>query len=160
MIGKSLFGSGGKVLSNQSKTTMIAEEYWLNVCWPICLSVFYKLSIIVSLMSEQEQEKKKRKKKRLSSLETERTESELFPELMKGLEELEKESKYVDIQVCPKCKGTLVRRVGSMTGDMSAHMGWTPTVLKATNRPTRVRDVVMMAEAKDAESERRRKETK
>jgi predicted RNA-binding Zn-ribbon protein involved in translation (DUF1610 family) len=124
-------------------------------------------------MSEQEQEKKKRKKKRLSSLETERTESELFPELMKGLEELEKESKYVDIQVCPKCKGTLVRRVGSMTGDMSAHMGWTPpkyecrecgwrerTVLKATNRPTRVRDVVMMAEAKDAESERRRKETK
>jgi len=125
-------------------------------------------------MSEQEQEKKKRKKKRhLNLLETERVESELFPELMKGLEELEKEKKYVDIQVCPKCKGPLVRRVGSMFGDMSGHMGLTPpkfecrecgwrerTVLKATNRPTSIKDVVIMAEAKDAENERRRKETK
>jgi rubrerythrin len=125
-------------------------------------------------MSEQEQEKKKRKKKRhLNLLETERVESELFPELMKGLEELEKEKKYVDIQVCPKCKSPLVRRVGSMLGDMSGHMGLTPpkfecrecgwrerTVLKATNRPTSIKDVVIMAEAKDAENERRRKETK
>jgi uncharacterized protein YbaR (Trm112 family) len=126
-------------------------------------------------MSEQEQEKRKRKKKKQlsSSLETERAESELFPELMKGLEELEKEKKYVDIQVCPKCKGPLVRRVGSMTGDMSAHMGWTPPkyecrecgwrerpVLKATNRPTSIRDVIVMAEAKDAENDRRRKKTK
>jgi hypothetical protein len=124
-------------------------------------------------MSEQEQEKKKRKKKKhLSSLETKGAESELFPELMKGLEELEKEKKYVDIQVCPKCKSPLVRRVGSMTGDMSAHIGWTPpkyecrecgwrekTVLKATNRPTSIKDVVVMAEAKDAENERKRKET-
>ena len=125
-------------------------------------------------MSEQEQEKKKRKKKRhLSFLETEKAESELFPELMKGLEELEKEKKYVDIQVCPKCKGPLVRRVGSMAGDMSAHMGLTPakyecrecgwrerTVLKATNRPTSVKDVVIMAEAKDAENERKKRENK
>jgi RNase P subunit RPR2 len=125
-------------------------------------------------MSEQEQEKKKRKKKkRLSLLETERAESELFPELMKGFEELEKEKKYVDVQVCPKCKSPLVRRVGSMAGDMSGHMGWTPPkyecrecgwrerlVLKATNKPTTVKDVVIMAEAKDAENERRRKETK
>jgi len=125
-------------------------------------------------MSEQEQEKKKRKKKkRLNVLETERVESELFPELMRGLEELEKEKKYVDIQVCPKCKGPLVSRIGSMTGDMSAHMGLTPPkyecrecgwrerlVLKATNRPTSVKDVVIMAKAKDAENERRRKETK
>jgi RNase P subunit RPR2 len=123
-------------------------------------------------MSEQEQEKKKRKKKRhLSSLETERAESELFPELIKGLEELEKEKKYVDIQVCPKCKSPLVRRVGSMTGDMSAHLGWTPPkyecrecgwteriVLKATNRPTSIKDAVIMAEAKDAEKDRKRKE--
>jgi len=125
-------------------------------------------------MSEQEQDKKKRKKKEHpSSLETERAESELFPELMKGLEELEKEKKHVDIQVCPKCKSPLVRRVGSMTGDMSAHMGWIPPkyecrecgwrerlVLKATNRPTSIKDVVVMAEAKDAENERGRKETK
>jgi len=121
-----------------------------------------------------EQEKKKRKKKQYpSSLETERAESELFPELMKGLEDLEKEKKYIDIQVCPKCKSPLVRRVGSMTGDVLAHMGWTPPkyecrecgwrerlVLKATNRPTSIKDVVAMAEAKDAENERRRKETK
>ncbi len=117
---------------------------------------------------EQENEKKKRKKKRHATLlETERVQSELFPELMKDLEELEKEKKYVDIQVCPKCKGPLVRRVGSMAGDMSAHMGLTPpkyecrecgwrerTVLKATNRPTSVKDVVIMAEAKNAENER------
>jgi uncharacterized protein with PIN domain len=121
-------------------------------------------------MSEQEQEKKKRKKRRHPSLlETERVESELFPELMKGLEELEKEKKHVDIQVCPRCKGPLVHRVGSMVGDMSAHMGLAPpkyecrecgwrerTVLKATNRPTSVKDVVIMAEARDAENERKK----
>ncbi len=125
-------------------------------------------------MSEQEQETKKKKKKRHAALlETERVESELFPELMKGLEELEKEKKYVDIQVCPKCKGPLVHRVSSMAGDMSAHMGLTPpkyecrecgwrerTVLMATNRPTSVRDVVIMAEAKDAENERKKRESK
>jgi len=105
-------------------------------------------------------------------LESERVESELFPELIEALEELEKERKYVDIQVCPKCKGPLVRRVGSMTGDMSGHMGLTPPkyecrecgwrerlVLKATNRPTSIKDVAIMAEAKDAEDERQRRET-
>ena len=88
------------------------------------------------------------------------------------MEELEKEKKYVDIQVCHNCKSPLVRRVGSMVGDMSGHMGLTPpkfecrecgwrerTVLKATNRPTSIKDVVIMAEAKDAENERKRKET-
>jgi RNase P subunit RPR2 len=125
-------------------------------------------------MSEQEQETKKRKKKKqLSLLESERVESESSQELMRVLEELEKEKKFVDVQVCPNCKSPLVRRVGSMTGDMSGHMGWTPPkyecrecgwrerlVLKATNRPTRVKDVTIMAEAKDAENERRRKEFK
>ena len=121
-------------------------------------------------MSEQEQ-KKKKKKKHLSLLESEKSESELLPELVKALEELEKERKYVDIQVCPKCKGPLVRRVGSMTGDISGHMGLTPPkyecrecgwrerlVLKATNRPTSVKDVVIMAEAKDAENQRKKKD--
>jgi uncharacterized protein with PIN domain len=123
-------------------------------------------------MSEQEKENKRRKKKEhLNLLETERAESELVPELVKGLEELEKEKKYVDIQVCPKCKGPLVRRVGSMAGDMLGHMGLTPPkyecrecgwrerlVLRATNRPTSAKDVVIMAEAKDAENQRRKKE--
>src|SRR4030042_5148732 len=138
------------------------------------LLVFLQCSMVVLSMSEQEQENKKRKKKKHRSLlETERVESELFPELMRGMEGLEKEKKYVDMQVCPKCKGPLVRRVGSMIGDMSGHMGLTPPkyecrecgwreriVLKATNRPTSVKDVVIMAETKDAENERRRKETK
>ena len=76
-------------------------------------------------MSGQEQ-KKKKKKRHLSLLESEKSESELLPELVKALEELEKEKKHVDIQVCPKCKGPLVRRVGSMIGDISGHMGLTP----------------------------------
>jgi uncharacterized protein with PIN domain len=122
---------------------------------------------------EQEQKKKKKKKKQLTVLETEKVESELLSELVEALDELEKEKKYVDIQVCPKCKSPLVRRVGSMIGDMSAHMGFTPpkyecrecgwrerTVLKATNKPTTVREVVIMAEAKDADIERKRKEKK
>jgi RNase P subunit RPR2 len=126
-------------------------------------------------MSEQEEEqkKKKKKKKQLTVLETEKIESELLPPLVEALEELEKEKKYVDIQVCPKCKSPLVRKVGSMVGDMSAHMGFTPpkyecrecgwrerTVLKATNKPTTVKEVVIMAEAKDADVERKRKEKK
>jgi uncharacterized protein with PIN domain len=126
----------------------------------------------VTGMSEDERErkKKKKKKKQLTVLQTEKVESELLPELVEALDELEKEKNYLDIQVCPKCKSPLVRRVGSMIGDMSAHMGFTApkyecrecgwrerTVLKATNKPTTVREVVVMAEAKDADDERRRK---
>jgi len=123
-------------------------------------------------MSEQEQ-KKKRKKKHQSLLETQKVESELLPEFVNALDQLEKERRYVDIQVCPKCKVPLVRRVGPMMGDMSGHMGLTPPkfecrncgwrerlVLKATNRPTSVKDVVIMAEAKDAENQRRKKDNK
>jgi ribosomal protein S19 len=127
----------------------------------------------MSQEEEQEQKKKKKKKKQLTTLETEKFKSELLPELVKTLKELKNEKKFVDIQVCPKCKSPLVRQVGSMVGDMSAHMGFTPpkyecrecswrerTVLKATNKPTTIRDVVIMAEAKDASTARRRKEKK
>jgi predicted nucleic acid-binding Zn ribbon protein len=57
-----------------------------------------------------------------------------------------------------------------MVGGMSAHMGFTPPkyecrecgwrerlVLKATNKPTTVKEVVVMAEAKDAENERQKR---
>ena len=123
-------------------------------------------------MSEEEQgqKKKKKKKKQLTVLEKEKVESELLPQLVEALDELEKEKKYVDIQICPKCKSPLVRRVGSMIGDMSAHMGFTApkyecrecgwrerTVLKATNKPTTVREVVVMAEAKEADIKEKRK---
>ncbi|MDR0372760.1 MAG: hypothetical protein LBI79_04280 [Nitrososphaerota archaeon] len=46
-----------------------------------------------------------------------------MPELVETLDELAEEKKYVDIQVCPKCKNPLIRRVSSMLGDMSGHMG-------------------------------------
>ena len=115
-------------------------------------------------MSEEKQ-KRKKKKKQFTVLEAKKVESELMLGLVDALDELGKEKKYVDIQVCPKCKGPLVQRVGSMLGDTLAHMGLSPpkyecrecgwrerTVLKATNRPTTVSDVVIMAEAKDATS--------
>lgn len=115
-------------------------------------------------MSEQEQKKKKRKKKKqLAVMETEQIESEL-PELVEVLEELEKEKKYVDVQICPHCKSAKVRRVKSMQGDALGHMGIAPPkyeckkcgwrgnlVVKASNKPTTVKDVALMAEANEAE---------
>ena len=119
---------------------------------------------------EQKQKKKKKKKKQIIVLETEKVESKLLPELVEALDDLEKEKKYVDIQVCPCCKSPKVRRVGSMKGDMSGHMGLTPPkyecrecgwrerlVVKATNRPTSVKDVVIMAEAVEADKERQKR---
>lgn len=118
-------------------------------------------------MSEQEQRKKK-KKKRQSLLEVEKVDSELLPELVDALDELEKQRKYTDIQVCPNCKSPKVRRVKSMHGDISAHMGLTSpkyecpecgwrerTVVKATNRPTSIQDVVIMAEARDSDKKKK-----
>ena len=119
---------------------------------------------------EQEQKKKKKRKRQTLVLETEKAESRLLPELVEALDKLEKEGKHVDIAVCPKCKSPQIRRVKSMGGDMFSHMGLTPPeyecrecgwrgkdFLKATNKPTTVRDVVLMAEAKEADSEKYRK---
>jgi rubrerythrin len=118
----------------------------------------------VICLSEQEQkeEKKKKKKKRSIVLETE-VESEL-EELVEVLDELEKEKKYMDIQICPHCKSPKGRRVNSMEGDVMGRMGLTPPkyecpkcgwqeklVVKATNKPTTVKDVVLMTEATEAE---------
>ncbi len=103
--------------------------------------------------------KKKKQKSQLSLVETEQVESELLPELVDKLEELAKEKKFIDIQICPKCKSPLTRRVGSMGGDVFSHMGVTPAkyecgecswrermILKATNKSTTIRDVVIMAD--------------
>ena len=126
-------------------------------------------------MAETQTQKKKRKKRQLAILEQvqEETAIQNAIEVTQALEELEKQGTRLDIQVCPKCKSPLVRRVGSMVGDMFSHMGFTPpiyecrecgwrerTVLKATNKPTTVKDVVIMAEAKDTDIERKRKEKK
>jgi predicted RNA-binding protein with PUA domain len=123
--------------------------------------------------TEQAQKRKRKRKRQLMVLELEKVESELLPELVEALEKLEKEGKHVDIAVCPKCKSPRIRRVNTMCGDMFSHMGLTPPqyecrdcgwrgkhFLKTTNKPTTVRDVVIMAEAKDADLEKRRKEKK
>jgi hypothetical protein len=110
-------------------------------------------------------EKKRRKKKRqqqLMILKEDETESQVFLDLIKVLEDLEKEGKLVDIQICPRCKGTKVRRVRTVSGDLWGHMGILPPkfeckecgwrarlVLQATNRPLSIKDVAVIAEASD-----------
>jgi len=109
---------------------------------------------------EEEQRKKKRRKRQLTLLKQEEILSETFSEMMAVLEELRKEGKYVDVQVCPRCKSAKVRRVGSMSGDMSGHMAITPVkyecldcgwrerlVIKATNRPLGLKEMTIIAEA-------------
>lgn len=110
----------------------------------------------------QVKQKKKKKRRQVNILEQETTESIFLPELVKVLDELEKEKKYLDVQVCPKCKSPLIYRVDSL-GDMWAHIGITPPnyqcrecgwrqkiVLKASNKSTTVKDIAIMAESKDA----------
>ncbi|MDR2719238.1 MAG: hypothetical protein LBC03_00305 [Nitrososphaerota archaeon] len=117
-------------------------------------------------MSETQQKKKKKKQQsQLSLMETEHIESTLLPEIVEKLNELAKEKKYLDIQVCPKCKSPLIKRVESMSGDIFSHMGFTPPKyeckecswrgyieLKATNKPTTVKEVVIMAEANEIDN--------
>jgi RNase P subunit RPR2 len=106
-------------------------------------------------------EKKKRKKqKQKVVLKQKKKESQKFREMLEILEELEKEEKHVDIQICPHCKSPRVRRVRSNEGDMSGHMGILPVkyecldcgwrerlVVKATNRKLGVKEVAIIAEA-------------
>jgi len=111
---------------------------------------------------EEEQRKKKKRKRQLTLLKQEEILSETMPEMMAVLEELRKEGKYVDVQVCPRCKSAKVKRVGSMSGDMSGHMTITPVkyecldcgwrerlVIKATNRPLGWKEMAIIAEALD-----------
>jgi len=112
------------------------------------------------LNMEQEQRKKKRPKRQLTLLKQEELLGETLPEMVAVLEELREEGKFVDLQVCPKCRSAKVRRVGSVSGDMSGHMAITPVkyecldcgwrerlVIKATNRPLGVKEMAIIAEA-------------
>ena len=112
-------------------------------------------------MTEEKRQKKK-KHKQITLLKQKEIDSQKFSELLETLAELEKEQKYVDMQICPYCKSTRVRRVGTMSGDMSGHMGLTPPkfeclncgwqerlVVKATNRKMGVKHVSIVAEARD-----------
>ena len=110
-------------------------------------------------MSEYEKTKKKKRKPMQIAVLEEKEESPTFIELVRVLEELEKEGKFVDIQICPKCKSPKVRRVGTLSGDLWGHMGILPPkfeceecgwrarlVLKATNKPLNIKDVEIIAE--------------
>ena len=115
-------------------------------------------------MSKQKQKKqKKKKKKRTIVVEHEPVQSEVT-ELVEVLEELEKQKKYVDVQGCPHCKSAKLRRAKAMGGDVLGHIGLAPPkhectkcglqgklVIKATNKPTIVKDVALVAEANEAE---------
>ena len=114
----------------------------------------------MQLMDDKKQRKKKKKQKQIILLKQKKMESQKFSELLEVLEELEKEEKYVDIQICPHCKSPRVRRVRSMNGDMSGHIGVLPVkcecldcgwrerlVLKATNRKLDLKQVAIIAEA-------------
>ena len=113
-------------------------------------------------MAETQEQKKKRKKQQPTIVEQvqEETAIQNAKEVTRVLEELEKEGKRVDIQVCPKCKSPRVRRAKSTGGDMWAHIGMLPPsyecpdcgwqeriVLKATNKKLSVREVEIILEA-------------
>jgi len=115
-----------------------------------------------------EPETKKKKKKTQFAILKEQEDGQSLSELVRVLEELEKEGKLVEVQICPKCKSPKVRRVGTMSGDLWGHMGilqakfecqecgWRARlVLKATNKRLSVRDVEIIAEASDSESQQR-----
>ena len=112
----------------------------------------------------EKKQKKKKKQKQKTVLKQKKKESQKFLELLEILEELEKEEEHVDIQICPNCKSPRVRRVRSMEGDMSGHMGMLPEkyeckdcgwrerlVIKATNRKLGVKEVALIAEAANIE---------
>jgi len=122
------------------------------------------------LRVEEEKRKKKKHKRQLTLLKEEEILSETVSEMVAVLEEFRKEGKYVEVQVCPRCKSAKVRRVGSMSGDMSGHMAITPVkyecldcgwrerlVIKATNRPLGWKEMAIIAEALDLDKKNKEK---
>ncbi len=120
-------------------------------------------------MAETQTEKKKRKKQQFNALEQvqEETAIQNAKEVTEALNELEAQGKYVDIQVCPRCKSPKVQRAKSTGGDMWAHIGILPPsyecpdcgwqerlVLKATNKKLSVREVELIREAMDEKDNR------
>ena len=55
-------------------------------------------------MTERETKKKRKKRAQLVVLNAHEEETPVVAELVKVLDELEKEGKIVEVQVCPKCK--------------------------------------------------------
>ena len=93
-----------------------------------------------------------------------------LPDLTDFLEQLKKEGKYVEVRVCPRCKSTQIKRIGSMQGDMTGHMamslpkfecldcGWRGRLtIFATNRPMDKKQIATAAEAFYAEEDRKKR---
>lgn len=117
-------------------------------------------------MGEKKQRKKKKKQRQFALLKQKTVESQKFLELLEILEELEKEEKYMDVQICPHCKSPKVRRVGTISGDVSGHIGLLPVklecldcgwrerlVVKATNRKLGLKQIAIIAEALNLKKE-------
>jgi hypothetical protein len=107
------------------------------------------------------QESKKKLKQELVQKEK-KTENKNVQNLMEKLDELRKKGKYCDVAICPRCKSINLRRVDSTMGDMTSHLGWLPVIYEcmdcgwrgrleiyATNKKQSVKEVELMAEARD-----------
>ena len=118
-------------------------------------------------MEEPETKKKRKKKTQAVILKEQEEESPALAELVDVLDELEKKRKFIDVQICPKCKSPKVRRVKTMSGDLWSHMGLLPAKyecpdcggrarlgLEGTNNGLRVKDGGILAEAVEAENQR------
>ena len=112
------------------------------------------------------------KRRNSSAVLEEEIKSEGFVKVISLLEELEKQGKKLDIQICPKCGSPRIIRLGTMSGDLWGHMGIIPPkficldcgwsnrfVLYATNRPDGVKEVELIAEAMALSDEGSRDET-
>jgi hypothetical protein len=115
------------------------------------------------LQSDSPLSKQKTKKQKQELVQKEKTaERKNVEKLIERLDELRKKGKYCDVAVCPKCKSVNLRRVGSMSGDTTGHLGWLPVIYEcldcgwrgrleiyATNKKQSWREVAIMAEARD-----------
>jgi hypothetical protein len=113
-------------------------------------------------LSEQKTEKQKQE-----LVQKEKTaETKNVEKLMERLDELRKKEKYCDVAVCPRCKSINLRRVKSMMGDATGHLGWLPVIYEcldcgwrgrleilATNKRQSWREVAVMAETRDIKKE-------
>jgi hypothetical protein len=118
--------------------------------------------------------KQKNKKQKQELVQKEKTtEAKNVEKLMERLDELRKKGKYCDVAVCPRCKSVNLRRVRSMLGDATGHLGWLPVIYEcldcgwrgrleifATNKKQSWREVAVIAEARDIEKEEEAKNKK
>ena len=112
-----------------------------------------------------EQKNRKKQKQRLMQKEK-KAGTKNVQKLAVRLDELRKKEKYVDVAICPRCKSINLRRVKSMMGDATGHLGWLPVIyeclecgwrgrleLFATNKKQSWKEVAVMAEARDIQKE-------